>query len=197
MQAWDQTSSRWLQGPAEFALTVVGAVTQQLFSGQVVLGVALIAAVLLLLRRRWLLAASMAAVFPLVLAEVALKLLIQQPPASRYLQLRLLFSSYGPPGALATGFPSGHAARAMFVIGWLTVVFTPNRYRPLALAGAIVLTLFVCWTRIYVGDHSVLEIVAGLVLAVVFLVPAGVLSLLARRADNGGERLRLERGAAN
>ncbi|MBV8085741.1 MAG: phosphatase PAP2 family protein, partial [Chloroflexi bacterium] len=86
----------------------------------------------------------------------------------------------GAPTPLAHGFPSGHASRAGFALGWLAIVLTPPQYRKPVLAVATVLTLAVCWTRIYVGDHSLLEILAGLALALTFLVPAAALAQLDR-----------------
>ena len=172
----------WLQGPDERPLTVVGFFTDWLFSAQVVLGLGALVAVVLVVRRRWLLAASAALVFPLVFLEVALKFLVDQPPASKFLQVRLLFTSSNVHvEALAHGFPSGHAARIGFALGWLLLLLAPRRQRPVVAAGTLLLTLFIAWTRIYVGDHSLLEIVAGLLLAAAFLPLAGALLSLSRR----------------
>ena len=178
--AWDRSISQWLQGPAERSLTDIGFVTDWLFSGEVVLGVAAICCVVLLIRGRWLLALSAGVVFPAVVTEIILKLLIAKPPASSYLRVRVLVPSGVPVQALAHGFPSGHAARIGFVIGWLTLLLVPARYRLAAAVAAAVIAFFCVWTRIYVGDHSLLEIVAGLLLAGVFLPVAGVLMAQAK-----------------
>jgi len=181
VSAWNDAVSMWLQGPDERPLTVVGFFTDWLFSAQVVLGLGALVAVVLVVRRRWLLAASAALVFPLVFLEVALKFLGDQPPASKFLQVRALFTSSNVHvEALAHGFPSGHAARIGFALGWL-LLLAPPRYRPVVAAGTLLLTLFIAWTRIYVGDHSLLEIVAGLLLAAAFLPLAGALLSLSRR----------------
>ena len=179
---WNRSVSSWLQGPSEYPLTVVGFVTDWLFSAEVVLGLAALGCLVLAVCRRWLLAASLALVFPVVAAETVLKYLIAQPPASTYLQVRVLFrTSDVQIAALEHGFPSGHAARIGFALGWLALLLAPARWRvPLAL-GAAVVALFSAWTRIYVGDHSLLEIVAGLVLAGIYLPLAGALMALARR----------------
>jgi undecaprenyl-diphosphatase len=179
---WDYSVSVWLQGPAELALTVVGAITESLFSGLVVLILTVAGCLFFLWRRQALLAASLATIFPLVCIEVVLKYLLSHPSASRVLQLRKLFATEQTgPTFLLSGFPSGHASRAAFVIGWLAVLLLPQRYRMWGLLAALVLTAFVAWTRIYVGDHSLLEVVAGLLLAAVFLVPAALLRAAANR----------------
>ncbi|MFI5268991.1 MAG: phosphatase PAP2 family protein, partial [Chloroflexota bacterium] len=180
--AWNDSFSVWLQGPQEPALTVVGFFTDWLFSAQLVLGLAALLCVVLAFRRRWLLAASAALVFPVVLLEAVLKFLVHQPPASTFLQVRVLFrSSDVNLEALAHGFPSGHAARIGFVLGWLLLLLVPRSCRPQVTLGTLLLTLLIAWTRIYVGDHSLLEIVAGLLLAAAFLPLAGALMSIGKR----------------
>jgi membrane-associated phospholipid phosphatase len=66
------------------------------------------------------------------------------------------------------------------VLGWLMLLLVPRRYRLPVLLVAVPLMLFVAWTRIYVGDHSLLEIVAGLLLAATFLPLAAALMRLSR-----------------
>ena len=61
---------------------------------------------------------------------------------------------------------------------WIALLLVPARHRGKALIAAVVLALFAAWTRVYVGDHSVLEVVAGLLLAVVFLPAAWMLAKL-------------------
>ena len=174
--------SLWLQGPDEQPLTVLGDITGWLFSGQIVLPTAIVLCLVLLLRGRVLLALSAGLIFPLVALEAVLKLLIAAPPASNYLRVRILTVSPDTGiKALEHGFPSGHAARIGFVIGWLALLLTPRRYRAPVVAGLLLLTLFIAWTRIYVGDHSLLEIIAGLLLAAMFLPLARGLMALARR----------------
>jgi membrane-associated phospholipid phosphatase len=177
---WDEASSIWVQGPREQALIVVGFLTDWLCSWEVLLTATVIVCLVLAAKRRWLAALSASLMFPLVLAEVALKYFVPDPPASNYLQVRLLFESPHIE-TLTNGFPSGHAARIGFAVGWITVFLTPARYRAPVLAGILPLILFIGWTRIYVGDHSLLEIVAGLLLSLVFLLPAWTLMSLAKR----------------
>ncbi|HLG69446.1 MAG TPA: phosphatase PAP2 family protein [Chloroflexota bacterium] len=162
-------------------LTIVGLVTEWAFSGQVIVVAAAAACLVLLVKRRWLLALSAALAFPLMATEVVLKFLINEPPASRYLQVRSLFAHGGPAvSELARGFPSGHGSRIGFAIGWLALLVIPARYRLPAAGVALILTLFVAWTRVYVGDHSLLEMIAGLLLSLVFLLPAWTLIQAAR-----------------
>jgi membrane-associated phospholipid phosphatase len=180
--AWNRAVSAWLQGPSEYPLTVTGFVTDWLFSPQVVLGLAALGCLALTISRRWMLAASLALVFPVVAAETVLKYLIDQPPASGFLQVRVLQRTSDVHfAAFEHGFPSGHAARIAFAIGWLALLLAPARWRVPIAAAATILALFSAWTRIYVGDHSLLEIIAGLLLAGVFLPLAGALIALARR----------------
>jgi membrane-associated phospholipid phosphatase len=178
---WNDGISGWLQGPPEQALTVIGFFTDWLFSGQLVVALGLLLCIVLALRGQWLLAASVALVFPVIFLEAVLKFLINQPPASTFLQVRVLFRSSDPQVApLEHGFPSGHASRIGFVLGWLMLLLVPRRYRLPVLLVAVPLMLFVAWTRIYVGDHSLLEIVAGLLLAATFLPLAAALMRLSR-----------------
>ncbi len=178
----DRSASLWLQGPAEPALTAVGFVTDWLCSWQFLLSLAALGCLALALTGRWLAAFSGALIFPLVAVEVAMKYAIEEPPASHFLQTRSLFtSSYVHIEGLSNGFPSGHAARIGFAAGWLAVFCTPARYRAVVLGAVELVTLFVGWTRIYVGDHSALEIVAGLLLSLAFLFPAWRLLELSRQ----------------
>jgi membrane-associated phospholipid phosphatase len=177
---WNERVSVVAQGPEEAPLTLVGFFTDWLFSAKVLLPTLALACLLLLVRRRWRTAFSLGLIFPLVVVELLLKLLIHQPPASHYLNVRLMFATSNPGiEVLEHGFPSGHAARIGFVLLWLALVLVPARSHPRAVFAAVLLILFSAWTRIYVGDHSVLEVIAGLLLAAVFL-PASWL-LLSRR----------------
>ncbi|MBV9120450.1 MAG: phosphatase PAP2 family protein [Chloroflexi bacterium] len=180
---WNRTASIWLQGREALPLTLLGLVTEWLFLGQVVVFAAVVGTAFAMWKRRWRLAASIAAVLPVVLAEVAGKYLLRVPSANHYLATRvLIYTENNVPDALKTGFPSGHAARATFVIGWIAVALLAAKLRVRTAFLVGVLILAVCWTRIYVGDHSLLEIVAGILLALVFLLPAATLVRLDRTA---------------
>jgi membrane-associated phospholipid phosphatase len=178
--SWNRQVSVWLQGPEVMWLTLLGAATDALFLAETVLPLAALAFLVLAWRRHWLLALSVGCIVPVVGLEVVLKYLLDVPNASTYLQVRKVLQTPGAPTALEHGFPSGHASRAGFTLGWLAIALTPPRYRKPVFAGVAVLTLAVCWTRIYVGDHSLLEILAGLALALTFLIPAAALAQLDR-----------------
>ena len=175
---WNDAVSIVAQGPEETPLTVVGFFTDWLFSAQIMLGVAALVCLVLAIRRRWSIALSLATIFPLVVVEAVLKVIIHAPPASRFLQIRTLLPSGLNVEAIEHGFPSGHSARIGFLFGWIALLLVPQRHRGTALVSAAVLALFAAWTRVYVGDHSVLEVVAGLLLAVVFLPAAWMLAKL-------------------
>ncbi|HLQ31583.1 MAG TPA: phosphatase PAP2 family protein [Chloroflexota bacterium] len=179
---WNDGISVWLQGPEELPLTVTGFLTDWLFSGQLSLAVALIVCIIFAVKRQWFLALSAATIFPLVAVEGFLKVIIHQPPASGFLQTRVLpLTSDLKLRAIEHGFPSGHSARLAFIVGWVALLLVPARYRWPVAAALLILALFMAWTRIYVGDHSLLEVVAGLLLAGVFLPASWALALLAKQ----------------
>ena len=181
VDAWNRGISIWLQGPSGFAMTAFSSVDGWLFSAEVVAVLAAGAIAVLLKQRHWLLAASLTPLLAVVVVEVIFKYLIPEQPASAYLQVRKLLSTPSDvPAVLNHGFPSGHASRIGFVLGWLAVVLTPPRYRPVAALITCLAAFFLCWTRIYAGDHSLLEIIGGLILAAVFLIPAAMLRSLDR-----------------
>ncbi|XP_030753286.1 sphingosine-1-phosphate phosphatase 2-like [Sitophilus oryzae] len=75
--------------------------------------------------------------------------------------------------ALEYGFPSTHAMVGVS-IPFSVLLFTINRYQydvPLGLAAAITWCSIICLSRLYLGMHTVLDILAGLLLAVVLMVP--------------------------
>ncbi len=178
--------SVWLQGPELLPLTVIGFLTDWLFSGKILVPLALLGVALLAWQRRWSLAASLLVFFPLVAAGAGLKYVLPTPAAATFLKVRVLFvSSFGGPQFLANGYPSGHAARTAFALGWLVLAFAPSPGRLRAAVFAIVLTCCVGWTRIYVGDHTLLEILGGLALALVFLIPAAILQTVRPGGSRG------------
>ncbi|KAL1498298.1 hypothetical protein ABEB36_009117 [Hypothenemus hampei] len=75
--------------------------------------------------------------------------------------------------ALEYGFPSTHAMVGVS-IPFSVVLYTINRYEynvTLGLAAAILWCLVICFSRLYLGMHSVLDIIAGLALALTLMIP--------------------------
>ncbi len=78
------------------------------------------------------------------------------------------------PVATAQGksFPSGHAMSSTVVYGALLMVFLPvigRRYRPVALAGAILLVAAIGFTRLALGVHFISDVLGGFVLGLAWL----------------------------
>ncbi|KAF7272713.1 hypothetical protein GWI33_014525 [Rhynchophorus ferrugineus] len=75
--------------------------------------------------------------------------------------------------ALEYGFPSTHAMVGVS-IPFSVLLYTMNRYEynvPLGLAAAILWCSVICVSRLYLGMHSVLDIIAGLALSIALMVP--------------------------
>src|SRR5579884_2427503 len=164
---WDHAASAWLQGPEVGALVLVGGVTEYLFSPVLSSLIALAGIALLWRSGRRQLALSLALFFVAVAAAAALKFVLRHPSPGNLLVVRRVFPSTALPAELnANGFPSGHETRAAFLIGWFSL-----RSASTATLG-LLLALVVGWTRIYVGDHFLFDVLGGLFLAAVFLAPA-------------------------
>jgi membrane-associated phospholipid phosphatase len=78
------------------------------------------------------------------------------------------------PVATAHGksFPSGHAMSSTFTYGALVLVFLPvigRRYRPVVVAGAALLVLAICFSRLALGVHYITDVVGGVVLGLAWL----------------------------
>ncbi|XP_018568583.1 sphingosine-1-phosphate phosphatase 2-like [Anoplophora glabripennis] len=75
--------------------------------------------------------------------------------------------------ALEYGMPSTHAMVGVS-IPFSVLLYTMNRYQynvPLGLCIAILWCTVICISRLYLGMHTVLDIIAGLALAVVIMFP--------------------------
>ncbi|XP_058801363.1 sphingosine-1-phosphate phosphatase 1-like isoform X2 [Phymastichus coffea] len=74
---------------------------------------------------------------------------------------------------LEYGMPSTHAMIAV-AMPFSTVLFTMNRYIysfPTGCVAAVIWCTLICISRVYLGMHTVLDIIAGLVLAIVMMIP--------------------------
>ncbi|XP_050314573.1 sphingosine-1-phosphate phosphatase 1-like isoform X2 [Anthonomus grandis grandis] len=75
--------------------------------------------------------------------------------------------------ALEYGFPSTHAIVGVS-IPFSVILYTMNRYEyniALGIGIALLWCSIVCFSRLYLGMHSVLDIIAGVVLAVTLMIP--------------------------
>ncbi|XP_053695201.1 sphingosine-1-phosphate phosphatase 1-like [Sabethes cyaneus] len=75
--------------------------------------------------------------------------------------------------ALEYGMPSTHAMVSV-AIPFSVLIYTYDRYiysLPFGLAFALVWCAVICFSRVYLGMHTVLDIIAGLVLVVLLMIP--------------------------
>ncbi len=170
---WDHLFSRWLQGPDNFWLTVFGVATEWLFSPQISIPVVAIAVVLLwrMGHRRG--ALSLAMFFAVVAAGIVLKFVLKVPSPGGLLAIRNLLRHTSAPPVLFTQytFPSGHVARATFLVMWLCLASRPNALRRNVIIG-VALSLAIAWSRIYVGDHFFFDALGAFALAAMALLTA-------------------------
>jgi membrane-associated phospholipid phosphatase len=175
----------WLHSHATgFATDVLRAVTQ-LGGATVLLAVTIVAALVLLLKRRIAHAALMGAA--LVGGEglnMALKAAFERPRPS-----------FSEPLATAAGysFPSGHAMVALTVYGALAFVTATRvksrRAQVLIPVAAAVLVLAVGFSRLYLGVHYVSDVLAAYGAGIAWLMLCGLTLLGASRLRTGPSRL--------
>lgn len=118
-------------------------------------------------------------IFPVVAIELALKLAITvpgpPPELSRYLfEVRFASGTMAPHNS----FPSGHVARATYLCGalvWLVPVWGPA-WR----AGLLLLAAGMGYTRVYLADHWLSDVLGGYLLASAGLAACAALSSVPR-----------------
>jgi membrane protein DedA with SNARE-associated domain/membrane-associated phospholipid phosphatase len=166
-------------------LTDVAKVVTYLGSVVVTLPVALVAAVVLAVRRRWWELAVLAiAVGVLQLAVGELKDAVDRPrPAAPFV------------GTSDSAFPSGHAAQAVIYL-WLAllVALRARAAAAAALAGlGVLVVLVIGLTRVYLRAHFFTDVLGGWALGLAaFAIPTGVAIFLAiaRVGNNQGDAAR-------
>ena len=97
------------------------------------------------------------------LLDTAVKLAVNRPRPSLV-----------DPVATAHGksFPSGHAMSSTFTYGALLLVFLPviaRRYRPAIIAGAALLVVAICFSRLALGVHYITDVTGGVILGLAWL----------------------------
>lgn len=180
----------WLHSQATgFATDVLRAVTQ-LGGATVLLAVTLVAALVLLLKRRIAHAALLGAA--LVGGEglnMALKAAFERPRPS-----------FSEPLATAAGysFPSGHAMVALAVYGALAFVTATSvksrRAQMLIPVAAAVLVLAIGFSRLYLGVHYVSDVLAAYGAGLAWLTVCGIALIGASRLRAARSKVQLAPG---
>jgi membrane-associated phospholipid phosphatase len=175
----DSAVAAWLHAHATgFATTALSGVTR-LGGTEVLLGVTLLAAVALLLRRRLADAALIgAALAGGQVLNWALKAAFERPRPQ-----------FPDPLATAAGFsfPSGHAMVSLTVYGALAFVVAGHvesrRARAWILVSALALVLAIGFSRVYLGVHYVSDVLAAYSAGLAWLAVCALGIVMARRRD--------------
>lgn len=141
----------WLE-PVLWVLQQVGVLAGPLIGGLVIVW----------FTRRW------EYLLPFVLL-MPLKLFIEKALLKQIIERQRPFVTVGPdinvrgPAFEGLSFPSGHATTA-FAFAILVAAFLPRRWRPVPLIWAAVVGI----SRLYFGEHNVLDVVAGAAVGTIF-----------------------------
>lgn len=74
-------------------------------------------------------------------------------------------------------FPSGHTAVAFFTMGWLAMNYPKHMKHQLKMAGALsLLALGIGYSRMYLAQHSLVDVCAGATIALTILIISSSLS---------------------
>ena len=95
------------------------------------------------------------------------------------------------------GFPSGHALSIIVCCGLLLYLFAPKIKsqfgKALAIIIAILVVIFIGFSRLYIGDHYLTDIIAGYALGIAwFGLTVTLIELLFRRYYSRKEKKKLE-----
>jgi undecaprenyl-diphosphatase len=76
-------------------------------------------------------------------------------------------------------FPSGHTVNAVVLYGFLAYLMyhlVPRSWRVFVVVLNIALIVIVAFSRVYLGVHYVSDVVSGLVVGAIFLIPSILIS---------------------
>jgi membrane-associated phospholipid phosphatase len=178
----DATIALWLNGHATDAATVSLSAVTRLGGTQVLLMVTLLAALVLLARRRFAHAALMGAALGGGQAlNWALKGAFERPRPEYFDPLV---------GAGGFSFPSGHAMVSLTVYGALAFVVASSlgsrRARLLVVVSALVLVVAIGASRVYLGVHYASDVLAAYSAGLAWLMLCALAVLAASRRNHPG-----------
>lgn len=119
------------------------------------------------------------AFIPVTVLELALKMLLYQPPVPSVFHRPTHYPFFAL--TLAGSFPSGHAIRSAFlcVFGAVLLAHRGRTADRVAAVGLVGLGILLCLSRVYLGEHWLSDVVAGGILGASLALAAG--APLARR----------------
>jgi len=155
---WEKSILKWINGWPDFLEPIVWAIQQP---GALFIPV-VAGAIIVFFTRRWQHFLAFVLILPL-------KLGIEKAVVKQLVDRQRPFTSVGPeinvrgPAFDGLSFPSGHSttAFAMFV---LATAFLPGRWRWVAIGWAFAVGI----SRLYYGEHNVLDVVVGAALGTAF-----------------------------
>ena len=175
--AFDEAIPRWLAAHRTAGLDTISNYLSQAGDTHWIVAIALVIVPLALaMIRRWRPAVFIAVVMAGELALFELVNMIVHRPRPFVAHL----DGYLPTSA----FPSGHTAATLCLYGAAAVLAIPRirgPWRWLAAVPAVVMTALVGWSRIYRGEHHPLDVLGGILLALLWL--AAVTLALRPNAD--------------
>lgn len=186
LQAWERSSLTWVYANRALwldLLALMGAGLGSRLASTVILG---LAAFWFVRTRRY--ACAVALVSTIISVPVLisiLKVFYGRPrPTLGGDEIRALGLSFTFPSSAA--FPSGHALIAAGAFGTLTILLLrhvqiPALRRAVAIGSGVGI-LLICWSRIYLAVHYPTDVIAGLLMGLVWLAAClGVLEVWVRR----------------
>ena len=166
LHSWDSSIRTWASSNRSSGLTEFFRDVTALGSGKVAFGIVGVAALMLAIRRSWVLAcfALAASTGTAVVVGITKDLVgrARPPLAGRLVD------------AGGAAFPSGHAAQALalsLALAFITYRLWPTtRVKRASIAGAIAITVLVGASRVYLGVHWASDVLGGWLLAATWVL---------------------------
>jgi membrane-associated phospholipid phosphatase len=184
----DADFSRWLEDNRSAAQEDASWIGSTLSGGHVIPAVIGVSLLILLVMRRWLLAAFVLFVVAFESATYRATSLIverERPDVERLESL-----------PVDASYPSGHTAASIALYGGILLLLASRiqstAFRIVALLVGIAIPLFVSWSRMYRGMHHVSDVLAGVLMGLAALA----ILVFAARASRAAARRREARGGA-